>query len=151
MACQMRDKQNKKTLYLHIGMHKTGTTALQTFFSLNERTLATRGVCYPEVGRSKPSVAHHDIANSIKGPPFPLREPARSADAYICDLQGCFSSFPNIVLSSEIFMRFVPAFGDHLGLNLSALDALASIADVVKIIVYLRRQDDNLESFYSKR
>ena len=40
----------KKKLYLHIGMGKTGTTALQHFFWDNRDILAAKGICYPKVG-----------------------------------------------------------------------------------------------------
>jgi hypothetical protein len=131
-------------------MHKTGTTALQKFFSLNAGALAGHGVCYPLAGRTAPALAHHDLANALKGPPFPLREPPASAAQYLSDIRKCFASFPVLLLSSEIFMRFVPAFKDRLALNLSRLDELAASANRVKVIIYLRRQDEYLESFYSQ-
>lgn len=30
---------SRKTLYVHIGLHKTGSTSLQNFLQLNEATL----------------------------------------------------------------------------------------------------------------
>ena len=39
------------TLYLHIGMHKTGTTAIQRFCAENRRALLKRGYCYPLIFR----------------------------------------------------------------------------------------------------
>ena len=36
-----------KTVYLHIGMPKTGTTALQMFLPLNEEALSQNGFSYP--------------------------------------------------------------------------------------------------------
>ena len=40
----------KKKLYLHIGMGKTGTTALQNFFWENRKVLARHDLCYPKHG-----------------------------------------------------------------------------------------------------
>ena len=131
-------------------MHKTGTTALQKFFCLNQAVLAENGVWYPQAGRGRNTLAHHDIANSLKGPPFPLRAPAKSDREYLQEIQDCFNAFPEVLLSSEIFMRFVPAFKDHLSLDLPMLDKLRLTADVVKVIIYLRRQDEYLESFYAQ-
>ena len=37
-----------KTLYLHIGMPKTGTTSIQTFCELNRELLKEMGYWYPE-------------------------------------------------------------------------------------------------------
>lgn len=35
-------------IYLHIGLHKTGTTYLQNVFRANQRTLAEQGIYYPD-------------------------------------------------------------------------------------------------------
>jgi len=37
---------NKKTIFFHIGTHKTGTTALQSFFVQNRTYLKTKGFHY---------------------------------------------------------------------------------------------------------
>ena len=51
---QSRNSCNtKKTLYLHIGMGKTGTTALQVFFSGNRKAMEKQGIAYPSLGKSK--------------------------------------------------------------------------------------------------
>src|SRR5690554_3774829 len=42
------ESSEKKTLYLHIGLGKTGTTALQEFFWANRSQLAKRGIDYPD-------------------------------------------------------------------------------------------------------
>ncbi|WP_129788054.1 hypothetical protein [Promicromonospora panici] len=38
----------RKTLYLHVGMGKTGTSALQVAFVRNRKQLAAHGIAYPE-------------------------------------------------------------------------------------------------------
>ncbi len=53
----------KKKLYLHIGMGKTGTTALQHFFWENRKALASRDICYPNLGVQ--SEAHHLLSPHI--------------------------------------------------------------------------------------
>ena len=40
-----------KTIYIHIGTPKTGTTAIQRFLTQNNMLLAQRGIFYPIVGR----------------------------------------------------------------------------------------------------
>lgn len=42
----------KKTIYIHIGSPKTGSTAIQSFFSLNQDVLLKHNIFYPLVGRS---------------------------------------------------------------------------------------------------
>ena len=49
---------NQKQLILHVGFHKSGTTALQESFFAQRKELETRGVLYPSVGWQ----AHHRIA-----------------------------------------------------------------------------------------
>ncbi len=53
----------KKKLYLHIGMGKTGTTALQNFFWENRKALASHDICYPKRGTM--ANAHHLLSPHI--------------------------------------------------------------------------------------
>lgn len=43
--------ENKKTIYIHIGAPKTGTTSIQTFLTKNYDVLMKKGIFYPLVGR----------------------------------------------------------------------------------------------------
>jgi hypothetical protein len=52
---------NQKQLILHVGFHKSGTTALQESFFTQRKELETKGVLYPSVGWQ----AHHRIAWAI--------------------------------------------------------------------------------------
>lgn len=55
-----------KQIFLHIGLHKTGTTAIQRFLSANRDALADTGVLYPVAGqRSDDPHAQHLLAPSI--------------------------------------------------------------------------------------
>ena len=49
----------KPNLILHIGMGKTGTTALQEAFWANRDVLARAGITYPDIGVD--AGAHHKI------------------------------------------------------------------------------------------
>ena len=40
-----------RTLFLHIGSHKTGTTSIQNFLAHNRDLLAARGYGYPVTGK----------------------------------------------------------------------------------------------------
>jgi hypothetical protein len=72
------------TLYLHIGMPKTGTTAIQNFLTDNAEALKKYGICYPDLGFRYPSIgiprnAHFLIApyideNGKKSPHRPAVE-----------------------------------------------------------------------------
>ena len=43
-------KARKKKFVLHIGMNKTGTSAIQTFLFKNRKELAKKGINYPNIG-----------------------------------------------------------------------------------------------------
>jgi len=49
-----------KTVYLHIGLHKTGTSTIQFFLANNREKLAELGYLYPFK-----QVAHHNLAYLI--------------------------------------------------------------------------------------
>ncbi len=53
-----QEEANKKTVYLHVGHAKTGTSALQTFFARHTEELSQAGIYYP------PLV---DLTDAIKG------------------------------------------------------------------------------------
>ena len=53
---------SRKTVVLHAGLPKTGTTYLQERFATNRAWLARSGVCYPEVA----GTFHTELAHSIR-------------------------------------------------------------------------------------
>ena len=126
----------RKTIYLHIGMPKTGTTALQHLCHANAKLLAEHGILYPKAGSM--SGAHHLFAYSLwkrkvywwqggscTSPRAVLEEMISEADQCNCD---------NILISSELLM-YLPREGTTELL----VDALSDFD--VKIICYVRRMD----------
>ena len=83
----------KKRLILHIGMHKTGTSSVQRYFSRNRMILWRMGMCYPpskgpdERAQPKHNAIFAAISHEVDfGAPHPLLGPAsevinRTADA----------------------------------------------------------------------
>jgi hypothetical protein len=127
-----------QTLYLHVGLHKTATTALQLFFAQNKEELQKRGICYPQTGLSAYG-GHHPLVSAL-GKPNPRFFPAeKSLEAYLEELQSEAQACPAVLISSE-----------HLsdGAEISKVKKLTSLASQTKIILYLRRQDTYIESFY---
>ena len=126
------------TLYIHAGMHQTGTSALQSFLAHNRELLAQRlHLYYPTTGVTSPSrYAHHEL--------FPIRQEvwgrlAEEASAF----RGC-----DIVLSEERISR--NNFQDFLPSNLAVIHH-AFPGYAVKLIVYVRRLDDFIKSFFNQR
>ena len=129
----------KKLLYLHIGMGKTGTTALQEFFWENRRLLARNGICYPKLGVK--SGAHHLLSPHV--PPF-LASVWQFIDVSVWAPKLATVSEPIILLSSELIAW-------------AAEDVVRSFCAVlterfdVKIILYLRRQDNLIMAGYNQQ
>lgn len=54
-------------VFLHIGSHKTGTTAIQTFASRHHKKLLSEGLCYAssEIGKKKPRRSHLRLVDEL--------------------------------------------------------------------------------------
>jgi hypothetical protein len=53
-------------IILHIGLHKAGSTTVQTYLRDNAEVLAAAGVLYPAIGRAERSIAHHRLAADLR-------------------------------------------------------------------------------------
>ncbi len=126
----------KKTVYLHIGAHKTGTTALQLFLSHNRKILENNGYLYP--GRN---VAHHDMAREFQL--LTLQEittdPRTATNKYFDEINN--SNSEKIILSAEKF--------ENLGPHINKLKEFLLPRFLVKIIFYLMCQDEQIESMFN--
>lgn len=56
-----------KTLFVHLGFHRTGTTSIQVFLRRNADALARRGVLVPASGTLFPVSGHQNIAWQLTG------------------------------------------------------------------------------------
>jgi len=122
-----------KNLYLHIGMHKTGTTAIQNFLYLNKELLINKNLnYYSEVP------IDYNFANALKD--------KRDID-YIKKRIRKLKEIKedNVLLSCEVFIE-----ADHIPEFFHEILVSEGIYKVynVKIIIYIRRQDHWLESSY---
>ncbi len=107
------------TLILHVGPHKTGTTALQQALVRGEDRLARLGILYPQAGRSGPGHAG-------------LAEACRLSDAaMLATLARETAGWRAVVLSSENFSMLSPE-------ALGRLQELFPLAEV-RIAYTLRR------------
>jgi len=62
----------KRICYIHIGPHKTGTSAIQWFLKENRAELLKHGYFVPESGTARG--AHHPLARDLCGEPLPERK-----------------------------------------------------------------------------
>ena len=142
-------------LYLHIGTEKTGTTSVQKFFRANRELLAENGVLYPQApGRQN----HTGLTVAAQMPT--KKGPLRKSLGVRNEADG--QKF-RIELMEKLAAEFAARpyklavmSGEHCSSRLLEDDEVAWLrekllrfASNIKIVVYVRRQDDYLLSTYS--
>ncbi len=118
-----------RTLYLHIGSHKTGSTSIQRFLAQNRATLTERGISYP-------TGANDVNLNGALGAAATTDDNALAQRAEQVARLIAQHGADHVIASSEGFSYLIdrPA--------IQALhDALTPTFPTIKIISYLRRQD----------
>lgn len=140
------------TVYIHIGAPKTATSTLQSVLARNHHKLLKNGVLYPKDLRA--GDAHHllvcDLIEQCQGirmpdiwyGSHPRGEAWASLKAEIARHQ---SSIHSVILSSELF------FGQKHNIE-AMLDVVADQLQghEIRVVVYLRRQDQLYSSFYNQ-
>lgn len=128
----------KKTLYIHIGTGKTGTTALQDFFLLNKSILKKEGLHYCDTGLIKNN--HHLLCRNFQ------RDNAVIQNQITRNLKKLndeinITKCEKFLISSEYF--------PSLTLN-EIIEFKKKINISIIPVVYLRRQDEFIESWYAQ-
>lgn len=120
-------------LILHIGTHKTGTTSLQATLARAGDALLAHGIRYVEAGREG-RLSHNPLAWAIRG--------RRNTDISLWQdvREELADSRATHVLSSEGFWFEDPA----------VIRAQLPDATEARVVVYLRRQDQYLQSLYKQ-
>ncbi len=122
------------TLWLHMGLPKTGSSALQTFFARNGKVLKERGIFYPWPGAQRtgrPTAGNAKwLAKYEKGWP---EESDRAAQ-----LTKWLRRRRSVLLSSEHFSKADP----------ETLAAIRDRAGDVRVLVYVRDQAEMIISRY---
>lgn len=119
-------------LFIHIGVHKTGTSAIQHFMDNNRDVLLREyNLYYPEVVDDSHWFQHNYLANCLK------KGDGQRIDKFI---KEAIDISDRLLLSSESFSgaATIP----------NGLKLVKDSFDSVKIIAYVRRQDLWLESVY---
>lgn len=123
---------DRKTLYLHIGVHRTATTAVQATMFANREKLRTEGFLYPLGVRR-----HIGLFNDI----FADKTTSDDAGKLLLQRAGANkNSIHSVVLSDEAVSK---------RRDLSKLAALQKYFDV-KVVFAMRRQDLWLESWWAQ-
>jgi hypothetical protein len=137
-----------KTVFLHIGIHKTGTSAIQNVCIENHRELLQAGILFPKAGFTRKgglhataTSGHSGLIGFLNAPNAPDVPPP--GQALLRRIES--GSWNRLVLSSELLSQ-----PDNRG----AVECIAWFRQrgfEVKLIAYLRRQDRWLDSFYRER
>ncbi len=147
------------TLYLHIGTPKTGTSAIQKFLPLNEASLNEKGFCYPDLGYTFPGIGVNRNGHflvyrqKLKGED---RQKEKEIRAYederfyegLDKLKEISKKYPNIILSDENIWN---GYWKRENFWFELKNALTDRGIDLKVIVYLRRQDLLIESYWSQQ
>ncbi|MDO6477527.1 hypothetical protein Q4520_19055 [Alteromonas sp. 1_MG-2023] len=129
-----------RTLYIHIGTGKTGTTALQNFLAKNSSILNNQGYHYITTLQSGNN--HHEFcANYQRMINKSDNDTFNNLEALKSEIQN--SSFKNFIISSEYFP------GNNAN-DISNISSVLSSIVKIKFVLYLRRQDEYVESWYSQ-
>lgn len=142
----------KPTVYLHIGAPKTATSTLQAVLAKNAGRLLKARVLYPESMRS--ADAHHVLACDL----IEKCQGNTMADAWYGavprgegwqrlrrEIEGHGGAIDSVVVSTELF------FGQSRGLEAMLAEMAGHLGGYdVKVVVYLRRQDQLYSSFYNQ-
>jgi hypothetical protein len=140
-------------LVMHIGTGKTGTTSIQTFLHRNRDRLAGLGFLYPESpGRGR----HVRLSLSVLPQDHLDRTPTwhRQGFATAAEFRADFhrrfceeiaaAGLPRLILSDEAL------YGAPDGARDLLRHLTDRIARSLRLVVYLRRQDDHLVSRYQQ-
>jgi len=140
-----------KSLIVHIGMPKAGSTAIQRFLDDNTTPLAAFGIAFVKAGRGRQPIQHAALhtrgLNLLSDSPISDTKRALvaeqweqvkaeiiagSASTYVVSMEGLY---PTLINDSAIYRSWFYELRQHCE---------------VKICVYLRRQDLWVESLFSQ-
>lgn len=132
--------RKQRTVYVHCGLHKTGTSAIQATFDQHRQSLLAEGLLYPASGDAH--TGHHNLAWEIAGD--------RRFDATaltIADAVAQIAAFDgDAVLSSEDFESFL-----HRPQTLAPLvRPLRAAGRRVSLVVYFREPRAYARSLYAE-
>ena len=131
----------KNTLFLHIGIPKTGSTAIQGFLAINRPELHRHSVLYPGLADS-----HYLVAKELREYTNPFSDHTTETFRIFSEITAKMSEYHTIILSAEGFSLYSEPFFPNLlnTLRFFKIDAQ------VKIILFCRAQVAWLQSSYQQ-
>ncbi|MBR1634517.1 MAG: hypothetical protein IJ682_05575 [Lachnospiraceae bacterium] len=133
------------TVYLHIGMPKTATTALQTFLPLNQKILNRQGFVYPDMPFHFDGIGIRRNGHFLTFWMRRKQHPEWKKGFEV--VEKATRRYENIILSDENLWsrQRLKKFWKRVKKKIYRMNA------DIKVIVYLRRQDDQVESHWNQK
>jgi hypothetical protein len=133
-------RSRARRCFVHVGLHKTGSTAIQRLLSRAGPQLTGRGLFYPSAGRFKEFTGHHNIAWEVTHDRRYDRKLGSIAEllAEIVDVPQ------DVILSSEDFEGVVGHPDEMCGF----VRDLRRVGFDGTAVMYVREQVDVLASLY---
>ncbi len=144
-----------KTLYLHVGTPKTGTTAIQFFCRQNEKLLEEAGLSYPRMPHYYGHL--HESRNGLFLS-YDWKDENGHAQREKCEkalsegfqlVRNYFENFDNVLLSDE-GIWFASSYRRR-DIWQILLEEAEQAGYLIKMIVYLRRQDQYAVSCWNQQ
>ena len=120
-----------KNIFLHIGLHKTGTTTIQSFCKINRGRMKNLGIYFP-IDQS----VQHGIARDLKS------GNNSKLNRYFKKLSS--REFENVLISAESLSKL----NDTESVTLYKI--LLNHFDQITLIAYIRNQPDAIQSIYTQ-
>lgn len=135
-----------KTLYLHIGMKKTGSTAIQHFLLENNEFLNKNGYIFPQMTDQFNHSFHvANWRNAIfldvdENQEIKEKDGQKAIDECFEIVENAFKEFNNVVLSDELlFERIGIVYQERIE---KLLDCAEKNKFNIQVIIYLRKQSE---------
>ncbi|HUA08791.1 MAG TPA: hypothetical protein VMA98_05900 [Candidatus Acidoferrales bacterium] len=137
-----------RVLYLHVGVHKTGTTSIQTLLAANAPALASVGIHVPYKGRpvtyfKTPYVTQHNVAWGLSE--F-VQYDAKDGGLEEMAEEIARIDAPAVVVSSEDF-EFLHTKPELIA---KLAGTFKRLGRDVRVIIYLRAQHDYALAIYNE-
>ena len=132
-----------KALYLHVGTHKTGTTAIQALLTTRSEAFAQAGLFVPRTGRIGEVSGHHNIAWELNADT--RYRPEFGTLVELCEELKA-SPHPAAIISSEDFEYF---YCDPRALK-ALKAAFEGCGYQVEVVMFLREQSEMIGSLYQE-
>lgn len=138
-------------LYLHIGLHKTGSTYLQRFFYQNYENLTRAGFLFPRtgflnlntIGGGEQTSAGHDLF---------VKASLSRRQRFTANLLNSFYEEIKITQPQAVFVSAENFTNHQIGdLSKNTLNLFCNYFDDIRIIISLRNIYDWIDSYYRDR